>query len=203
MAVLDDVIEYKEDGTTKETDNQTQAVGSEFKAVTTIYNTTDPLEEGYTPHDYVRTVSYSANGINVDVVTLDGTIYNRQIIEFDETGRPLAEQDWDSLVLDAKVVPYGGSTYKQPSLSTSIDGYTTVSGLVKLVNSANPLVPGSVIATMPAELAPEAQEMFIVGSNIGPVRVDVKQDGTIQYNGTANVTQYIAFSGIRFVSPQD
>lgn len=153
-------------------------------------------------NDYVQKLVISNNRIYSEITDYYGEVYETTILETNEVGLPVAGQQ-NPFVKNAKVKDYGDGTYwKQPSLSRGLDGFTSLAGLFAVVNSANPIVNGDVIATIPDELAPNLAEMFIVGSNIGQVRIDVKPTGEIVYNGTASITQYVSMSGIRFLSTQ-
>jgi hypothetical protein len=165
----------------------------------------DP-EDALQTTDNVQKVTYTSNGIFTEVTNFVGETVEGAIIELDATGNAVAAVEGvetDAITLGANLKPYGDGTFwRQPGISRDLDGYTSLSGLVALIDSTNPIYPGDIIATIPAMVAPNLAEMFIVGSNIGPVRLDVNPTGEIKYTGTANITQYVSLSGIRFVSPQ-
>jgi hypothetical protein len=126
-------------------------------------------------------------------------------MEVDDVGRAISNQNYDDMIIGTKVKPYGdGSVYKQPSFTQDIDGYTTVSGLLAVVNSLDPIVSGTVLATLPVDVAPNQQEIFVVNTDAGFARVDVKQNGQITASlpSGASVTKYISLSGIRFPTRQ-
>lgn len=152
--------------------------------------------------DAQNNVAVSAAGIETFGVDYLGNEYEEWFVQFDDRGRPVSRVRFDDITLNAKLAPYGdGSYWRQAGFSHDITGHISMSGLVKVVSSTNPIVNGDVIGTIPAEFAPSLAETFIVVSNIGQVRVDVRPTGEIVYSGSASITQYISLSGIRYVAP--
>lgn len=207
MATLDEKVNYTEGSTTEiESIEGTEVESNYIRTYTIIKGATDISEDPEAiGNDYVNEIYYGANGISASGVGYDSHEFVNTLMEVDDVGRAISNQNYEDMVIGAKVKPYGtGTTYKQPSFTQDIDGYTTVSGLLAVVNSADPVVSGTVLATLPVDVAPNQQEIFVVNTNSGFARVDVKQDGTIVASlpAGATVTQYISLSGIRFPTRQ-
>lgn len=195
MAELNKVELKDSTGAVYQTD-KTEAVGSDFVA-TTILDNDDPLLV-----DYVRKVTYGNDGIAVEGTTFTNQAFHEQIVEFDDTGRPVAQAVYD-IQLGAKAKDYGdGSYWRQASFSRDITGHTTLGGLIAVAVSTTPFVKGDVIATLPAEIAPNVAETFVCVTDSGFARIDVLPTGEIKYNSSASTTLYVSLSGIRFFSPQ-
>lgn len=187
------------DDATGQYTESTTASGGTLRSKQVIPKSPDFAEQ---TTDYTQQVELNYGGLFTKVTDFYGNTYENTIIEFDPQGKPVTLPD-DVFVFNAKVKQYGdGSYWRQAGITNDIDGYTTLSGLVSVVASTNPIVNGDVIATVPPILAPNLAETFIVTSNIGPVRIDVLPTGEIKYVGTANITQYVSFSGIRYVTLQ-
>lgn len=180
--------------------SQTAVVGDGIThSVTIPKDSTDPLQTD----DAQMNVAISSAGIETFGNDFLGNEFEEWFVQFDDLGRPVSRVNFDDITLGAKCKVYGdGSYWRQHGFSQDITGYITLSGLVAVLNSADPIVNGTVIATLPSGFAPNVAEMFICGSNIGPVRIDVLPTGEIKYNGTGSITQYVSLSGIRFVAPQ-
>lgn len=180
------------------TDN-VYAEGSSIRCERIEYrDTTDTTQTA----DKVINVTFGNDGVFTDGNDFFGTEYSYVPFELDDLGRPVASS-FEEMTLSSMVKPYGdGSVYAQPQLFEGPNGFITLTGLASVVNSTNPLVANSVIATLPAEYAPNQQRIFVVQSNVGPVRVDVRQNGDITLAGSTSVTQYISFDGISFPRPQ-
>jgi hypothetical protein len=207
MATLDEKVNYVDGSTTEvESIEGIEAEANYIRAYTIIKGATDISEDPEAiGNDYVNEISYGANGISASGVGYDSHEFATTLLEVDDVGRAISNQNYEDMVIGAKVKPYGdGTTYKQPSFTQDIDGYTTVSGLLAVVNSLDPIVSGTVLATLPAWAAPNQQEIFSVVTDAGFARVDVKQNGDITASlpSGASVTKYISLSGLRFPTRQ-
>lgn len=177
--------------------NTTDAEGSEFISETVLQ-----AHDDATLVDYHRRVIYGNDGIRVEGNTFTNVGFAEQIVEFDDTGRPVAQAIYD-VTYGPKAKEYGdGSYWRQPSFSRDITGHTTLSGLVAVISSTNPFVKGDVLVTLPAGYAPNVAETFVCVTDSGFARVDVLPSGEVKLNTTMNVTSYISLSGIHFFSPQ-
>lgn len=187
-----------DDPTFKVATDNVYAEGSSVRCERIEYR--DPADTDQTA-DKVINVTFGNDGVFTSGNDFFGNEYSYIPFELDDLGRPVASS-FEEVTLSAMVKPYGdGSVYAQPQLFEGPNGFITLTGLASVVNSANPLVANSVIATLPAEYAPNQQRIFVVQSNVGPVRVDVRQNGDITLAGSASVTQYISFDGISFPRP--
>lgn len=181
------------------TDN-VYAEGSSIRCERIEYrDTTDSMQTA----DKVVNVTYTNNGVFTSGNDFFGNEFSYVPFELDDIGRPISNFTEDELVIGSLVKPYGdGSVYAQPELFQTTDGFIRLSGLLSVVSSTNPVVQYSVLATLPAQFAPNQQRIFVVQSNIGPVRVDVKQNGDVILAENKTVTQYISLDNISFPAPQ-
>jgi hypothetical protein len=207
MATLDEQVNYTEGSTTEvESIEGTEVESNYIRTYTIIKGATDISEDPEAiGNDYVNEISYGANGISASGVGYDSHEFATTLLEVDDVGRAISNQNYEDMIIGAKVKPYGdGSTYKQPSFTQDIDGYTTVSGLLAVVNSADPIVNGTLLATLPVDVAPNQQEIFVVNTDAGFARVDVKPSGQITATlpTGASVTKYISLTGLRFPTRQ-
>jgi hypothetical protein len=183
------------------TDN-VYAEGSSIRCERIEYrDTTDTTQTS----DKVVNVTFNNSGVFSSGNDFFGNEFSYVPFELDDLGRPIANFTEDELVLGSKVKAYGdGSTYAQPDLFQTSDGFIRVGGLLAVVNSADPVVNGTLLATLPAQFAPNQQRCFVVMTDAGFARVDVKQDGSIVavLPTGASVTKYISLENIQFPAPQ-
>ncbi|MEM1186812.1 MAG: hypothetical protein AAGI53_17640 [Planctomycetota bacterium] len=96
------------------------------------------------------------------------------------------EPNWDA---------YGG-VWERPRATKSGD-MVHLSGLIRRFNSS--VFFSGVVATLPRELSPVHNQVFIVWhSSGGPRRLDVRADGSIELSGDTPVGGWFSLSGISY-----
>lgn len=88
---------------------------------------------------------------------------------------------------------FGEASYSQAAFRVEPAGKVQLRGIV-----AGGEGPGSVIFTLPPNLAPSHHQVYLASEFAGPARVDVRSTGEVVFQGASNPSSYLGLDPICF-----
>jgi hypothetical protein len=106
---------------------------------------------------------------------------------------------WHEVAFAANWTNYNTSTgtYNTVAYTITEDGWVRLRGLAKATAA---VAAGSNIYTLPADYRPRRQQLLIVSSANGAIRVDIKTSGTVTVSPALQINDWVSLDNIAFAA---